>query len=145
MHGASSMAQATCYIHLAPDSALPEIRVVPSKFVVVIEAEVSGEWQQRVSEWIVASGCLYMMAWGRECSSWDDSVDWANIDQWGSHPIPEREFVITTWHDNEPLSDVFRFAKRVAQHTCIDLVNTTILDISTVSRRDELLRLYAAV
>jgi hypothetical protein len=138
------MVQATRYIHLAPDSAPPEIAAVPSKFVVVVEAEVSGEWQQRVSDWIVASGCLYMMAWGRECSTWDDSVDLANIDQWGAGPVPEAGFVVTTWHDDEPLVEVFWFAKSVAQHACIDLVDTIILDISTASRKDELLRLYEA-
>jgi len=122
---------ATTYIHLAPDSAPPEIRTGPSKFVVLVEAEVSREWQQRVSDWLVASGCLYMMAWGRECSTWDDSVDWANIGQYGSGPIPEAAHVVTTCHDGEPLADVFRFAKTVAQHACIDLVDTIILDIST--------------
>ena len=138
------MVQATSYIHLAPDSAPREIRAVPSKFVVVVEAEVSTEWQMRVSDWIVASGCKYMMAWGRECSTWDDSVDRANIDQWGAGPIPESGFVVTTWHDDEPLAEVFWFAKRVAQHACIDLLDTIILDISTASRRNELLRLFEA-
>ena len=135
----------TSYIHLAPDSILPALRAVPSKFVVVVEAEVSGEWQQQVSDWIVASGCLYMMAWGRGCSTWDDSVDWANMDQWGAGPIPESEVVVTTWHDDAPLSEVFWFAKTVAQHARIELAQTIILDISTASRRDELLRLYASV
>jgi len=138
------MLQAISYIHLAPDSAPPAIRKGPSKFVIVVEAEVSCEWQKRVSDWIVASGCLYMMAWGRKCSTWDDSVDWANIDQWGAGPIPESEFVVTTWHDDEPLAEVFWFAKTVAQHACIDLVDTIILDISTASRQNELLTLYEA-
>lgn len=138
------MLQTISYIHLAPDSAPPEIGTGPSKFVVVVEAEVPGEWQKRVSDWIVASGCRYMMAWGRKCSTWDDSVDWANIDQWGACSIPESEFVVTTWHDDEPLAEVFWFAKTVAQHAYIDLVNTVILDISTATRRDELLRLFEA-
>jgi hypothetical protein len=132
------------YIHLAPDSIPPAIRAVPSKFVVVVEAEVSCEWQKRVSDWIVASGCLYMMAWGRKCSSWDDSVDWANIHQCGAGPIPESELVMTTWHDDESLADVFRFARTVAKHACIDLVNTIILDISAFNRMDALLSLYEA-
>ena len=135
----------TTYIHLAPDSIPPALRAVPSKFVVVVEAAVSSEWQQRVSDWIVASGCLYMMAWGRACSTWDDSVDWANIDRQGSGPIPEAAHVVTTWHDDEPLAEVFWFAKTVAQHACVGLAETIILDISTASRRDELLRLYEAV
>jgi hypothetical protein len=134
----------TTYIHLAPDSIPPALRAVPSKFVVVVEAEVSCEWQKRVSDWIVTSGCLYMMAWGRECSTWDDSVDWANIDLYGTLPIPESQFVITTWHNDEPLAEVFWFAKRVAQHACFFLAKTGVLDISTASRQNELLHLYEA-
>lgn len=135
----------TTYIHLAPDAIPPALKAVPSKFVVVVEAEVSDEWQKQVSDWIVASGCLYMMAWGPACSSWDDSVDWANIDRCGPHPIPASEFVVTTWHDDEPLAEVFWFAKTVAQHADVELAETIILDISTASRRDELLQLYGAV
>ena len=100
----------------------------------MIEAVVTYAWQKLVSDWIVESGCLYMMAWGSECSTWDDSVDWANIDRFGAGPIPE----------NEPLSEVFWFAKTLAQHPSVDLVQTVILHISAVSKKDELLSLYAA-
>jgi hypothetical protein len=109
---------------------------------VVIEVEVSYEWQKLVSDWIVASGCVYMMAWGRECSSWDDSVDWANIDKFGDSPIPEDEFVVTTWFDDEPLEEVFLYSKTLAEHSSINIVRTIILEISAASRKDELLSLY---
>ena len=91
---------------------------------------------------MVESGCLYMMAWGQECSTWDDSVDWANIDKHDKGEIPEDEFVVTTWHDDEPLEDVFWFSKSVAEHPSVDLARTIILHISTASRKDELLSLY---
>ena len=85
-----------------------------------------------------------MMAWGRECSTWDDSVDWANIDRFGERPIPHDEFVVTSWHEDESLSEVFCFAKTLAKHPSVDLDQTIILDISAASRRDELLSLYDA-
>ncbi|WP_426177831.1 DUF7684 family protein [Massilia sp. TWR1-2-2] len=47
------MSNPTTYIHLVPESDRPTIAVGPSRFVVVIEAEVSHEWQKLVSEWIV--------------------------------------------------------------------------------------------
>ncbi|WP_426176852.1 DUF7684 family protein [Massilia sp. TWR1-2-2] len=91
---------------------------------------------------MVSSGCLYMMAWGRECSSWDDSVDWANIDKFGDSPIPDDEFVVTTWHEDEPLKEVFWFSKTLAVHSSVDIVQTVVLDISVTSREHELLSLY---
>jgi hypothetical protein len=130
------------YIHLVPGSDPPAIVARPSRFVVVIEVEVSYEWQKLVSDWIVASGCLYMMAWGHECSSWDDSVDWANIDKFGDSPIPDDEFVVTTWFDDEPLKEVFWFSKTLAEHSSVEIVQTIILEISAASRKDELLSLY---
>lgn len=132
------------YIHIVPGSDPPAIVAGPSRFVVVIEAEVSYEWQKLVSDWIVASGCLYMMAWGRECSSWDDSVDWANIDKFGNSPIPVEEFVFTTWFDDELLKEVFWFSKTLAKHTFTNIVQTIILDISAASRKDDLLSLYSS-
>ena len=138
------MLSPTIYVHLVPGSPLPDIAIESSRFVVVVEAEVSYEWQKHVSEWMVASGCLYMMAWGRECSSWDDSVDWANIDKFGDNPIPDDEFVFTTWHEDEPLKEVFWFSKTCAKHRSIDMVRTIVLDISAASRKVELLSLYEA-
>lgn len=112
--------------------------------VVIVEAEIPDEWQARVSDWIVRSGCLYMMAWGINSSSWDDSVDWANIDQFGTDSIPEASFVVTTWHDDEPLEEVFWYSKNCAFHSVVNLERTIILHISKEERRDELLLAYAA-
>ena len=66
------------YIHLLPDGPLPDLKGSAFRTVVVVEAEVTSEWREKVSAWLVESGCLYMMAWGRDCSLWDDSVDYAN-------------------------------------------------------------------
>ena len=52
----------------------------PFKCLILVTEKVAGPWQHSVSEWLVASGCLYMMAWGVNCSSWDDSVDIANLE-----------------------------------------------------------------
>ncbi len=110
----------------------------------VIEEEVSPEWQAMVSTWLVASGCLYMMAWGIGCSSWDDSVDMANLEAFNFGEIPESRFVMTTWHDDEPLSEVFWFAKENANHPAEELQATVLLHISAVPREAELLASYAA-
>jgi hypothetical protein len=133
------------YLHLEPESTLPDINNEPTRMVVIVEVEVSPKWQSLVSDWIVRSGCLYMMAWGVGCSSWDDSVDWANIDKYNDGPIPADGFIVTTWHSDEPLEEVFWYSKKVAVHPVVDLDRTIILDISTENRRDQLLQAYAAV
>jgi hypothetical protein len=88
------------YLHLAPEAALPDISALtPFRAVIIVEAAASSTWQAVVSEWLVRSGCLYAMAWGPGCSSWDDSVDMANIEQFEFKEVPKNKFVMTTWHD----------------------------------------------
>jgi len=100
------------YLHLKPQSSLPTWAFSsPYQAVLVIDAKVSLEWQEELSKWLVETGCLYMMAWGNDCSSWDDSVDMANMEAYDFKHIPESSFVMTTWHEKEPLSDVFWFVK----------------------------------
>lgn len=111
----------TEYIHLAPNQKLPDGPVRPFKAVVIVEEPSTAEWQKLVSEWLVASGCLFMLAWGHECSSWDDSVDYANLDVFDYGDIPDDKFVMTTWHDNEPLSEVLWFAACGAAHSDVPL------------------------
>jgi hypothetical protein len=127
------------YVHLRPGDILPELGALPAyKAVVVIEADVSQMWQWEVSRWLVSSGCRYMLAWGKECSSWDDSVDEANLEAFEYEEIPEDRFVMTTWHDDEDLSEVFWFAKHCAHHQAHDFQESVILHISEESRREEL-------
>lgn len=83
-----------------------------------------------------------MMAWGNECSSWDDSVDIANLEEFNFDEIPEAKFVMTTWHEKVPLKEVFWFAKHNAFHPTVDLENTLILDISSANREKQFLVEY---
>jgi hypothetical protein len=132
------------YLQLIPDQALPDISVLkPFLAVLVIEEPVSQQWQDQVSRWLVKSGCIFMMAWGLNCSEWDDSVDFANIEQFNFGEIPEDELVMTTCHADEKLKDVFWQAKNSAEHACIDFSNTMILHISTENKERELLSLYS--
>lgn len=134
----------TTYIQILPESPLPVIRSEPFRAVVVATVAVSPEWQALVSSWLVQAGCLYMMAWGAACSSWDDSVDMANLDRYDFEEIPDAWSVVTTWHDDEPLEEVFWFSKNSAQHPDVELGRTIILDISAENRHRQLLECYAA-
>jgi hypothetical protein len=84
-----------------------------------------------------------MMAWGTKCSTWDDSVDIANLEQFDFGEIPDDSFVITTWHADEPLNEVFWFSKNNAFHPTVDLKRTVLLHIAEVDREAELIKSYA--
>lgn len=139
------MSNSVTYLHLRPDDRLPDTSTpISSRMVVVVEAEVSPQWQVLVSDWIVKSGCLYMMAWGKDCSSWDDSVDMANIEAFDFCDIPEDKFIMTTWHEDDSLAEFFWYAKNNAFHSFVEIEHTVLLHISAESREHELLGAYAA-
>jgi hypothetical protein len=131
------------YLHLKPgDDPPPVADIAPFKAVIIIEDDVTIQWRDRVSDWLVQSGCLYMMAWGRDCSIWDDSVDWASLEMHNYEEIPDENLVITTWHDQDTLEDVFLFSAHTAQHPVKDLGNTLIVDIGPNAREASILSLY---
>ena len=134
----------TEYLQIKAESELPDISAFsPFRAVIVIDEIVTLEWQTQASTWLVKSGCLYMMAWGKECSTWDDSVDIANLEQFNYGEIPEDKFVMTTWHEDESLGEVFWFAKNNAFHPIVVIQNTLLLHISSKNKKAELLLEYA--
>lgn len=131
------------YLHLRPAGSLPALEGLRVfRAVVIIEADVPQLWQWEVSRWLVASGCRYMHAWGKECGSWSEAVDEASLEAVDYEDMPEDQIVLTTSHDDEELSDVFWFSKSRARHSFHDLRETLILHISEEERREELEELY---
>jgi hypothetical protein len=133
------------YVRVEPNGRIePYEGRRPFRAIVVVEDAVEPEWQSIASRWFVESGCVYMMAWGRECSSWDTSVDQANLQAFDSGEIPDEHFVMTTWHDQEPLSEVFWFAKNCAFAEAVEILETLVVHVSRHDRAEEYSHLYAA-
>lgn len=130
------------YVHLLPEQAPPIRSIRPFRAVIVSEENVSDAWRSRVAEWLVRSGCLYVVSWGTECSKWHDCVDWAILEEFNFGDIPDERFVMTTWHADEPLSEAFWFAENCAFHPDIELTETIILHISREARGEAMLRAY---
>lgn len=132
------------YILLKSGEALPTIDASqPFMAVVCIEMDdVSVAWRSEVSAWLVDNGCRYAIAWGPSCSLWDDAIDEANLAAFDYAEIPEDNFVMTTWHEDEELSDVFWFAKNAARHPSIELNRRVLIHISEMNRETELLRMW---
>lgn len=131
------------YLHLSPGDGLPQLESVGNfKAILVIEDDVTPEWQAKVSDWLVRNGCRYMMAWGRKCSEWDDSVGDANSRVFDYREIPDDKFVMTTWHDRDSLKDTFWYSAHAAVHPSLDLDETYIIHIAPIGRSEELLQLF---
>lgn len=133
------------YVHMHPGDAPPRLdEAAPFKAVVVIDADVTPEWRGLVSDWLVRCGCRYMMAWGNDCSAWDWSVDEANLIKFDYEEIPEDDFVMTTWHAEEPLEEAFWFSQFSAIHPSLQLEKTYIVHISSEAKEAAMLETFAS-
>jgi len=133
------------YVQIIPDTsdALPHLsNFKPFKAVVVIDQQPTKEQQHLISRWLVESGCLYMMAWGENCSSWDDSVDWAVLEKFDFKDAPDDQLVMTTWHEKDALQDVFEFCKTLAVHETVKLDNTLVIHIGSENKKTTFESLY---
>lgn len=131
------------YLHLPEGREPPALDAQPFKAVVVLEHAIDQDWRDHVSDWLVRSGCLYMMAWGPDCASWDSSVDEANLALFGFGDVPDDAHVMTTWHEKESLAEAFWYAGFCAFHPTRTLEHTLIVHIGPEDRSGELLAGYA--
>jgi hypothetical protein len=79
---------------------------------------------------------------GNNCSSWDDSVDYANLELFNHNPIPPESFVLTTWHENESLEEAMFFIKHAVTHEVHKLENVILLHISPKNESAEIALQY---
>ena len=137
--------EAIRYVRISEGQLLPPLNDLrPFRTVVVLNSSYSEDWQFEVSDWLVAEGCMYMMAWGPDSTKWDDSVDYAVRKANPGDETPDDKFVMTTWHPEETLEDVFWYCQFCAgvSYNDVALDRTVILDISNEDREAELLALF---
>ena len=131
------------YLFLPNEAALPDLGMErPFVAFLIVRADVTTDWQWAVSQWLVASGCRSMAAWGKDCTTWDDAVDEANLvaHDWGD--VPEDRAVMTSWHVDESLEEACWFAKHTAFHPTLSLDRALIVDIATEDREAEALAMW---
>lgn len=131
------------YLHLSPGDPPPVIELRPYRAVLIADEAASQDWQNEVCSRLVGSGCLYFIAWGVACEAWHDTMDWTVLETFDFSEIPDDRFVMTTWHDKEPLSEALWFAGNAAQHPGIDLTDTLIVHVASENRCAAILSLYA--
>ena len=134
----------TRYVSIGETGDLEDVSPLkPFRAIIIAERLLTPERQWEVSQWLVRSGCFYALAWGVECSSWDDSIDYANIEHVLPAEITEDNSLMTTWHENEPIEGVFRFAKKHARFEDDESTSTLLVHLGDISRRDELIAAFA--
>ena len=79
---------------------------------------VTGRWQKNVSEWLIDTGCLYVLAWkgGVGGHSWIESVDEARKNVVAPGHIAESHSVVTACYEYVALGAVLKFAENDAVH-----------------------------
>lgn len=131
------------YLHLSPDADLPALEGLRQfKAIIVVEADVAEEMMWDVSRWLIESGCLYALAWGKGCEAWREAIEDAALEAVDYEDVPEAQKVFITAHDDEDLEEVFWFAQHRAVHPSHDLNTTLIVHLADSPRRDELEAMY---
>jgi hypothetical protein len=75
--------------------------------------------QAQLRKWmqpLVDRGLVYFCAWGRECKALHDAVDMCDIEPQKNSGNPDF-FIMTTWHDDEPLEEALWFFQTLALPT----------------------------
>ncbi|MBH9577694.1 DUF7684 family protein [Inhella proteolytica] len=134
-----------CYLHLPAGAPLPALSSArPLRVAVVVEQDCPNDWRNAVCDWLFKAGCRYLVAWGKDCSGWDDAMDWTCLEACKFSASMGPDFVMTTWHDDEPLFEALAFAKHAANHPVLSLPDFCLLHIAPAPRKNELLQIYDA-
>ena len=64
--------------------------------------------QAGISRQLVGQGCRYAVCAGHRCSTWDDSIDMASLEQDNWEPR-DKSFVMTSWHERDSIEGVVHF------------------------------------
>lgn len=98
------------HLCLTPPYCLDSPPFDGADFVALIisnDPTISPDDQYAVSLALVRSGCRYAVCIGHNCSTWDDSVDWACVEV--NPDSNDETLVMTTWHKNDTPEEIAHF------------------------------------
>ncbi len=81
----------------------------PYACLVYSTESVKKEAMEKISDWLISSGCRSAVCAGVDCSIWHDAIDWAYIESDSNHSPSESRFVMTSWHETEALKEIVWF------------------------------------
>lgn len=131
------------YFHFHPDADLPVLEGLRAfKTILVADVEVQETTMWDISRWLIASGSLYVLVWGKDSEQWREAVEDAALEAVNYEDVAEQHRVLVTAHEDDDLEEVFWFARHRASHPA-DLQDTLILHIADTPRREELEDAYS--
>jgi len=98
------------HICLTPPYVLDAAPFDGNDFVALIvnnDQQISTSDQNAISLALVKFGCRYAVCMGHNCSTWDDSVDFANMEL--DPELTPEKFVMTTWHADDSVDSIANF------------------------------------
>ncbi len=127
------------YFHLVGDEPIGARRFhKPFGALVLIESGTSSAWRTEVCRWLIRNECCYAMCWGADCAQWHLDLDLAEIEVRDEGLFPVDHYVMTTWHEDEPLAEVFWFAQNCAYHPDIEFEATYVFHIASAPNEDRI-------
>jgi hypothetical protein len=87
------------------DSLTPPFEDDYALLLVITSPLVSVRQRNRITSDIVSSRCQYALTFGHDCEVWHDVIDETCVGDGAG----EERFLMTTWHDDEPIEDVIDF------------------------------------
>ena len=133
------------YVQVLATGDLPNLSTLgPFKAIVIADVPVTPERRETISDWLVASGCLYLMTWGYDCGDWAATVARLNRAAHDTEQIPDDHVVITTTHAGEPLENICWYAKYTAMHPCAELRNCVVVHAGSEERGQVITETFAA-
>jgi hypothetical protein len=130
------------YIHFDGTEPVGISTTAASKVILLADKSVPDEWMHELCAKIADTACYYFMSWGTNCEEWHDFVDEAHLAFHNYGDIPDEKHMMTTWHDNEPMRDIFWFCKTCAHHLVHELPSTLIIHITDTAKEEEIKRAY---
>ena len=133
----STGGKAVAHTCLTPPYSLDSAPFGGADFVVLIvnnDPRISTTDQNAISLALVRFGCRYAVCMGHDCSTWDDSVDFANMEL--DPELTPEKFVMTTWHSDDSVDSIANFFLNCTSFNDNTFDNFLVLSIG---RNDELL------
>lgn len=134
------------YLHLTPDSALPELDGMGQfQAIVVLDADVAEMTMWDISRGLIESGCMLALVWGKSSAAWGEAIEDAALEAVDYEDVPdERAIIVTAYDAEDELDEVFWYARHRAAHPALVLRETLIIHIAAAPRREELEAAYHA-
>lgn len=99
--------------YMTPDDVLKEVQLPSNRYVCLLAWDATGasvETIELLARHLIADGCVYICAWGADCKRVHDIFDETDM----ALRLDADAIVMSTWHDDEPLSEAIWFALNCA-------------------------------